>query len=180
VDFRARIYGRLLSGIDELTPVATGHVVWGVTPLLLSCYLTELEPPLELIVSARAILAGPGGTVFVFDENGPHVLPGGHREGAEPVLDALSREIGEEVGCSIVGDPRRLGFIELRNEGSRPEDHPYPYPRNFHVVFTASAGPVTRAPVDPNVRDGRFISREEALAMDLPWAERVFLEATAS
>jgi ADP-ribose pyrophosphatase YjhB (NUDIX family) len=159
-------------------PVATGSVVWGVTPLVLSCYLTPREPPLELIVSARAVLAGPGGTVFVFDDNGAHVLPGGRRQGAEPVLDALAREIGEEVGCSIVGMPRPLGFFELRNEGPRPEGYPYPYPRNYHVVFSASAGPVARAPVDPNVRDGRFVSREEALAMDIPWAERVFLQAT--
>jgi len=149
-----------------------------VTPLFLSCFLTDKEPPLELIVSARAVLAGLGGTVFVFDENGPHVLPGGRREGTESLLAALSREIGEEVGCSIVGDPRPLGFFELRNDGPRPETYPYPYPRNFHVVFTASAGPVTRTPVDPNVHDGRFVSRKEALAMDVPWAERIFLEAT--
>ena len=149
-----------------------------MTPLVLSCYLTEKGPPLELIVSARAVLARPDGTVFVFDENGPHVLPGGHREGAEAPLEALSREIGEEVGSSIVGDPRPLGFIELRNEGPRPDPLVYPYPRNFHVVFSASAGPVTRAPVDPNVRDGRFISRAHALLLDIPWAERVFLEAT--
>jgi ADP-ribose pyrophosphatase YjhB (NUDIX family) len=131
-------------------------------------------------VSARAVLNGPGGTVFVFDENGPHVLPGGHRDGAEPALDALSREIGEEVGCSIVGDPRPLGFFELRNEGPKPAGYIYPYPRSFHVVFSASAGPVTRAPIDPNVGDGRFVARDEALAMDIPWAERVFLEASAS
>jgi len=153
-------------------------VVWGITPLLLSCFLTDQQPPLELIVSARAVLAGPGGTVFVFDENGPHVLPGGRREGAEPLLAALSREIGEEVGCSIVGEPRPLGFFELRNDGPRPEGYAYPYPRNFHLVFSALAGPVTRAPVDPNVRDGRFVSRDEALALDIPWAERVFLDAT--
>ena len=151
-------------------------MVWGVTPLFLSCFLTDAQPPLELIVSARAVLAGPGGTVFVFDENGPHVLPGGRREGEEPVLDALAREIREEVGCSIVGQPRPLGFFELRNEGPQPHPPVYPYPRNFHVVFGASAGPVTRAPVDPNVRDGRFISRAHALLLDIPWAERVFLE----
>lgn len=178
MDVRPRVVGRLLSQIDDLTPVATGSVVWGMTPLLLSCYLTDNEPPLELIVSARAVLAGPGGTVFVFDENGPHVLPGGRREGAEPLLVALSREIGEEVGCSVVGTPQPIGFIELRNEGPKPEGHPYPYPRNFHVVFSASAGPVTRAPVDPNVHDGRFVSRAEALALDIPWAERIFLQAT--
>jgi hypothetical protein len=62
--------------------------------------------------------------------------------------------------------------------GPSRRGQPYPYPRNFHVVFSASAGPVTRAPVDPNVRDGRFVTRDEALALDIPWAERVFLEAT--
>ena len=153
-------------------------MVWGVTPLFLSCFLTDEQPPLELIVSARAVLAGPGGTVFVFDENGPHVLPGGRREAAEPVLDALIREIGEEVGCLIVGDPRPLGFIELRNDGPRPDPLVYPYPRSYHVVFSALAGPVTRSPVDPNVRDGRFVARAEAIRLDIPWAERVFLEAT--
>jgi ADP-ribose pyrophosphatase YjhB (NUDIX family) len=177
VDVRARVDGRLLSEIDGLTPVATGSVVWGVTPLVLTCYLTEKQPPLELIVSARAVLARPDGSVFVFDENGPHVLPGGRREGVEPLFDALTREIGEEVGCSIVGTPRPLGFFELRNESPKPEGYPYPYPRNFHVVFSASAGPITRPPVDPNVHNGRFVSRKEALALDLPWAERVFLEA---
>ena len=139
MDVRARIDGRLLSGIDELIPVATGSVVWGVTSLVVSCFQTDQQPPLELIVSARAVLARPGGTVFVFDDNGPHVLPGGRREGTEPVLDALAREIGEEVGCSIVGEPRPLGFFELRNEGPKPEGYPYPYPRNFHVVFAALA-----------------------------------------
>jgi len=44
--------------IDALTPVATGYVVWGVTPLFLSCFLSDAQPPLELIVSARAVLAG--------------------------------------------------------------------------------------------------------------------------
>jgi 8-oxo-dGTP pyrophosphatase MutT (NUDIX family) len=178
VDVRARVAGRVLTEIDELIPVATGSVVWGVSPLVLTCYLTEKEPPLELIVSARAVLIGPDGRVFVFDENGPHVLPGGRREGTEAVVDALKREIGEEVGCSIVGTPRPLGYFELRSEGPKPEGYPYPFPRNFHVVFRASAGPVTRAPVDPNVRDGRFVSREEALGLDIPWAERVFLDAT--
>ena len=178
MDLRPRIVGRLLSQVDDLTPVATGYVVWGVTPLFLSCFLTDQQPPFELIVSARAVLAGPGGTVFVFDDNGPHVLPGGRRGETESVLDALSREIREEVGCSIVGDPRPLGYIELRNDGPRPDPLVYPYPRNFHAVFKASAGPVTRAPVDPNVRDGRFLSREHASLLDIPWAERIFLEAT--
>ena len=157
-----------------MTPVATGNVVWGVTPLWLSCFLTGLHPPLELIVSVRAVLTAPNGGIFVFDDNGPHVLPGERREGPE-FLDPLIREIGEEIGCTIVGLPRPPGFFELRNDGSRPERHPYPY---HHVVFKATAGPVTRAPMDPNVHNGRFVSRDEALAMDLPWDERAFLEAT--
>jgi 8-oxo-dGTP pyrophosphatase MutT (NUDIX family) len=149
-----------------------------VTPLVLSCFLTEKQPPLELIVSARAVLIAPDGMVFVFDDQGPHVLPGGRRQKEEAVLAALAREIREEVGCDILGVPTPLGCFELRNQGPRPEGYPYPYPRNFHVVFRASAGPVTRTPVDPNVHDGRFVKREEALLLNIPWAERVFLEAT--
>jgi 8-oxo-dGTP pyrophosphatase MutT (NUDIX family) len=167
-----------LSEIGDLVPVATGNVVWGVTPLVLSCFLTEKQPPLDLIVSARAVLIAEDGKVFVFDDDGFHVLPGGRRENAEPVLAALAREIREEVGCEIVGEPHPLGFFELRNDGPRPEGHPYPYPRNYHVIFKALAGPVTHVPVDPNVDDGRFVSRDQALAMEIPWAERVFLEAS--
>ena len=162
---------------DDLTPVGRRKVVWGVTPLVLTCYLTENEPPLELIVSARAVLTAPDGAVFVFDEGGPHVLPGGRREWNEPVLAALAREIREEVGCEIVGDPRPLGFFELLQEGPRPEGHPYPYPRSYHVVFGAVAGPVRYVPTDPNVHNGRFMPRADALALPIPWEERVFLEA---
>jgi len=148
-----------------------------VTPLVLSCFLTDKQPPLELIVSARAVLIQQEGKVFVFEERGLHVLPGGRRQTAEPVLEALVREIREEVGCDIVGEPRPLGFFELRNDGPPPEGHPYPYPRNYHVVFKAWAGPVIQAPVDPNVHQGRFLSPDEVLVMEIPWAERVFLEA---
>ena len=161
-----------------MIPVATGNVVWGITPLVLSCFLTDEQPPLELIVSVRAVLTAQDGMVFVFEDQGLHVLPGGRREKSEPVLEALIREISEEVGCAIVGEPRRLGFFELRNDGPRPEGHPYPYPRNYHVVFKATAGPVTRAPLDPNVHNGRFVTRDDLLAMDLPWAERAFLDAS--
>jgi len=45
-------------------------------------------------------------------------------------------------------------------------------------VFKATAGPVTRAPLDPNVHNGRFVTRDDLLAMDLPWAERAFLDAS--
>jgi len=37
---------------------------------------------------------------------------------------------------------------------------------------------VTRAPIDPNVHDGRFLFREDALQLNIPWAKRVFLKAT--
>jgi 8-oxo-dGTP pyrophosphatase MutT (NUDIX family) len=150
-------------------------VVWGATPLVLSCYLTEKQPPIDLIVSARAVLTKPDGAVFVFDDQGPHVLPGGRREDKEPVLAALAREIREEAGCAIVGEPMPIGFIEFLVAGERPPTYGYPYPTSFHVVFAATAGPVTHDPTDPNVRNGRFIARDQALALDLPWAEAVFL-----
>src|SRR5439155_19101014 len=94
LDLCARVAGRLLSEIDDLIPVATGNVVWGVTPLVLSCFLTDKQPPLELIVSVRAVLMAQDGMVFVFEDQGLHVLPGGRREKSEHVLETLAREIG--------------------------------------------------------------------------------------
>ena len=70
-----------------------------MTPLVLSCFLTGKQPPLELIVSARAVLIAQDGKVFVFEDQGLHVLPGGRRQNAEPLLD-------------IANSQSRKGFVE--------------------------------------------------------------------
>src|SRR5207244_12583598 len=113
--------------------------------------------PLGLIVSGRAVLTAQDGMVFVFEDQGPHVLPGGRREKSEHVLETLAREISEEVGCAIVGEPQPLGFFELRNDGPRPEGHPYPYPSKYQGVLKETAGAGNGGTVDTTVPGERCL-----------------------
>jgi len=63
--------------------------------------------------------------------------------------------------------------------GPRPaEGHTDPYPTELPRRLHGIGGPLTRAPSDPNVASGRFVSREEALAFDIRGPSGVFLEAT--
>ena len=51
--------------------------------------------------AAKLVLRSPEGIVLPYGESGRYNLPGGGIDDGETPLDALSREIDEELGCSV-------------------------------------------------------------------------------
>ncbi len=167
--------------VAGLTPAASEEWDWATIDQHFDviAYLTLADPPVDLVVSVRAI-ARRGGEVFVFESEGStHALPGGRREPGESPEAALAREIREETGCAIVGEPRRLGVIHLHNLSPQRHDprYDYPYPDSLQWVFLADVTGDAAPSDDPFVDNGRFVSADAAGALITSPAERLFLEA---
>lgn len=163
------------------TPAAVERVVWpqGAGEFDFSAYLTPDPPPLELVVSARAILLRDG-LVLAFDSGTgtTHVIPGGRREPGESLEDTLTREIREEVGCEIAPGPRPLGCIRLHNRLPRQDGSPYPYPDSLWVVYAATALAGGTSPIgDEWVHDPRFVDVGTLSALNVSPVELAFVEA---
>ena len=142
-------------------------------------YLTTADPPPDLVVSVRAI-ARRDGEIFVFESEGStHALPGGRREPGESPEAALLREIREETGCTIVGEPRRLGVLHLHNLSPQRHDprYKYPYPDSLQWVFPADVTGDAAPSDDPFVDNGRFVPGDAARPLIASSVEGLFLEA---
>jgi 8-oxo-dGTP pyrophosphatase MutT (NUDIX family) len=171
----------LAAFLDELTPAASEDWQWPTIGQAFHVigYLTTADPPLDLVVSVRAI-ARRGDQVFVFESEGEtHAIPGGRREPGESPDAALVRELREETGCEIVGTPRRLGILYLHNLSPQRADsrYKYPYPDSLQWVFVADVTGDATSSDDPFVDNGRFVTVEEARGLLASPAERLFVEA---
>lgn len=163
------------------TPAATERVVWAQSggEFDFHAYVTLDPPPLELIVSARAVLFRDG-LVLAFDSGTgtTHVIPGGRREPGESLEDTLAREIREEIGCEIAPRPRRLGLIQLHDRLPRREGSPYPYPDSLWVVYAATALPGGEPQSqDVWVRDPRFVEVNSLPTLKVSPVELAFVDA---
>jgi len=170
--------------LAKLTPAVSEEWHWPTIgqDFHVTGYLTAVEPPLDLLVSVRAI-ARRGAEVFVFESEGQtHAIPGGRREPGESPAAALEREIREETGCAIVGSPRPLGILHLRDLSPRRVDprYKYPYPDTLQWVFVADVAGDATPSDDPFVDNGRFVSAGRAGELLTSSAERLFVDAAVA
>lgn len=95
------------------------------------------------------------------------VMPGGKIGLGEPILRALHREVGEEVGIEVVVE----GLVDVF-------EHLTPGPDNDHfVILYYRCRPVTRA-VTPNpaeVAEARWVPRAELGTLPMPDGTRYIL-----
>lgn len=170
----------LATFFERLQPCAGEQVVWpeGLR-FRVETFLTQEQPPLSYVTSARALVLRDGGVLVLSDRSpSTHILPGGRIEPGESVQQTLIREVSEESGWTVVPG-RQVAVRHFRHLQGRPEGYPYLYPVFLQVVHVAVAvelRPELRE-VDGWETEAKFVSFDEAAALPLSEGERRLLVA---
>jgi len=97
------------------------------------------SPPLSLVTSVRAILTRGPQIMVMRDPDGEHIVPGGRLDDGEGLLEALRRELLEETGWSVRGEPELIGLFHYHIHSPKPAGHRYPYPDFLQLLYRAEA-----------------------------------------
>lgn len=114
-------------------------VTWGdgTLPIQIRYYLSNNQPPLKYVSSARAIVFSDESILVISDKTGgKYILPGGRIEKDEIPLETLKREVLEETGYTLC-EINMLGFMHFHHLGTKPENYKYPYPDFIWPIYYA-------------------------------------------
>ncbi len=127
------------------TPLAEEEMDWsgGGLELVQTRYTYALDeaasPPLALVTSVRALLTRGPEIMVMRDPGGEHIVPGGRIDEGEGLLEALKRELLEETGWTVRGEPALIGLFHYHIHSPKPTDYRYPYPDFLQLICGAEA-----------------------------------------
>ena len=127
------------------TPLAVEEMDWsgGGLELVQTRYTYGLEesasPPVELVTSVRALVTRGTDLMVLQDPDGEHIVPGGRIDEGEGLLEALKRELLEETGWTVGGEPALIGLFHYHIHSPKPVDYRYPYPDFLQLIYGAEA-----------------------------------------
>ncbi len=135
---------------------------WGEIQLQADLYLTQRLPPQKFVTSLRSIMLKDDQVLVAYNDHEEHILPGGRRERGETYLETLQRECLEETRYDIdVIQP--IAVIHCQHLTPKPENHTYPYPDFFQIIYVAKA--TTHHP-DRVIEDG-YVTGVEFRSIEL-------------
>ncbi|GAA1944324.1 NUDIX hydrolase [Kitasatospora viridis] len=120
-------------------------------------------PPDELITNIHLIGFAGDRVVLCEDDRGFWFLPGGTREQDEPVLDCLVRELAEEAGARLAGEPVWIGAHRAVTDRAEPYRPWQPHPEKAWLWGWAEVV-VDGAPLNPV--DGEQVVQVRAMPVE--------------
>ena len=110
---------------------------------------TEDPPDVDDVSRAHVVAVTPGGDVVVCRSVEEwRFLPGGTREPGESVRDLVARELREEAGCALGGEPQFLGRYVATSRSPAPYRPHLPHPVASWAYYVAPVE-VVGEPLNP-------------------------------
>jgi 8-oxo-dGTP pyrophosphatase MutT (NUDIX family) len=124
------------------------NVEYMPAPNHIELFLTQLQPPPELVTSSFCLPVRPDDQAVLFAMHqlrGPDML-GGHKEPGETPEQTAVREMYEEAKARA-GQLHQLGYMRLTTTGVLPREYKYPTPVSYQMFYACALA----APLEPYV-----------------------------
>lgn len=129
--------------------------------------ITFMDKLHKRVASAAALLTSPDGELLILKANYKHhwSLPGGLIDEDESILEAVRREIHEEIGLDLAVD--RFGFWAVVDRHSD-------IARSYYFVFNGeiSSEEISQIRLQGReIDESRFVSKQQVLTNDLEYGK---------